>query len=166
MVSKIGFSRNYPLAPELEQLGKSRFLIYGVENSPNRVYLVGVLAGCLSLGGRFLGCGTALHAGLVARFLLEGLAGLPTDWDYASEFRYRDPQLREGTLALALSQSGETADTLAALRLARERGCRTGAICNVQGSTLSITITISTSGTAAEGTPVSAPVADLLSALD
>jgi len=86
---------------------------------------------------QILGCGTALHAGLVARFLLEGLAGLPTDWDYASEFRYRDPQLREGTLALALSQSGETADTLAALRLARERGCRTGAICNVQGSTLS-----------------------------
>jgi len=85
---------------------------------------------------QILGCGTALHAGLVARYLLEGLAGIPADWDYASEFRYREPRLAEGTLALAISQSGETADTLAALRLAGELGCRTAAICNVQGSSL------------------------------
>ena len=83
-----------------------------------------------------LGCGTALHAGLIAQFLIEGLAGLPTDSDYASEFRYRSPRLVPGTLALAISQSGETADTLAALRLAKELGCHTGAICNVPGSSL------------------------------
>lgn len=85
---------------------------------------------------QILGCGTALHAGLVARSLIEGLAGVPTDWDYASEFRYREPRLTQGTLALAISQSGETADTLAALRLAKTLGCRTAAICNVQGSSL------------------------------
>jgi len=83
-----------------------------------------------------LGCGTALHAGLVAEFLIEGLAGVPVDSDYASEFRYRSPKLVPGTMALAISQSGETADTLAALKIAAELGCSTGAICNVQGSSL------------------------------
>ncbi len=63
-------------------------------------------------------CGTALHAGWIARYLIEGLARVPVDVDYASEFRYRDPVVAPGTLALAISQSGETADTLAALRLA------------------------------------------------
>jgi glucosamine--fructose-6-phosphate aminotransferase (isomerizing) len=81
-------------------------------------------------------CGTALHAGQVARHLIEGLARVPVDLDYASEFRYREPVLAEGTLALAISQSGETADTLAALRLARDRGARTACICNVSGSTM------------------------------
>jgi glucosamine--fructose-6-phosphate aminotransferase (isomerizing) len=81
-------------------------------------------------------CGTALHAGLVARYLIEGLAGVPVDVDYASEFRYRKPVLVPGTLALGISQSGETADTLAALRLARELGCRQVSFCNVIGSTM------------------------------
>jgi glucosamine--fructose-6-phosphate aminotransferase (isomerizing) len=81
-------------------------------------------------------CGTALHAALVARYLIEGLSGIPVDVDYASEFRYRDPLLAKGTLALAISQSGETADTLAALRRARELGAQTASICNVEGSTL------------------------------
>jgi glucosamine--fructose-6-phosphate aminotransferase (isomerizing) len=81
-------------------------------------------------------CGTALHAGLIARYLLEGLAGVPVDIDFASEFRYRSPRIVPGTLALAISQSGETADTLAALRAARDLGARTSAICNVPGSTL------------------------------
>ncbi len=81
-------------------------------------------------------CGTAHHAGLVTRYLVEGLAGLPVEVDYASEFRYRGPVLTPGTAALAVSQSGETADTLAALRLARSLGARTLAICNVRGSTL------------------------------
>ena len=83
-----------------------------------------------------IACGTALHAGLVSRYLIEGLAGVPVDVDYASEFRYREPRLVPGTAALAISQSGETADTLAALRLARELGARVFSICNVQGSTL------------------------------
>jgi len=80
-------------------------------------------------------CGTALHAGWIARYLIEGLARVPVDVDFASEFRYRDPCIVDGTLALALSQSGETADTLAASRLARELGATTAAICNVEGST-------------------------------
>ncbi len=83
-----------------------------------------------------LACGTALHAGWIARYLIEGLARIPVDVDYASEFRYRGPCLVPGTLALAISQSGETADTLAALRLARQLGARSAAICNVAGSTL------------------------------
>jgi len=81
-------------------------------------------------------CGTALHAGLIARYLIEGLAGIPVDVDFASEFRYRQPRLHGQTLALAISQSGETADTLAALRRAKDLGARTAAICNVEGSTL------------------------------
>ena len=91
---------------------------------------------CRSIGRvQILACGTALHAGQIARYLIEGLAGLPVDFDYASEFRYRQPRVVEGTLALAITQSGETADTLAATRLARELGARTTAICNVAGST-------------------------------
>src|SRR6185503_11838398 len=81
-------------------------------------------------------CGTALHAGLVGRYLIEGLAGVPVDVDYASEFRYRQPVIVPGTLALGISQSGETADTLAALRLTRSLGCRQLAICNSIGSTM------------------------------
>ncbi|HVS19199.1 MAG TPA: glutamine--fructose-6-phosphate transaminase (isomerizing) [Planctomycetota bacterium] len=81
-------------------------------------------------------CGTALHAGHILRYLVEGLAGVPVDIDFASEFRYRQPRLVPDTVALAISQSGETADTLAALRLARELGAETAAICNVIGSTL------------------------------
>jgi len=83
-----------------------------------------------------IACGTALHAGMVARYLIEGLARIPVDLEYASEFRYRDPVLAPGTLALGISQSGETADTLAALRKARELGARVGCICNVAGSTM------------------------------
>jgi glucosamine--fructose-6-phosphate aminotransferase (isomerizing) len=83
-----------------------------------------------------IACGTALHAGYVARYLIESIAKLPVDLDYASEFRYRDPQLARGTLALAISQSGETADTLAALRLARALGAFPASICNVVGSTV------------------------------
>ncbi|HJP03150.1 MAG TPA: glutamine--fructose-6-phosphate transaminase (isomerizing) [Planctomycetota bacterium] len=85
---------------------------------------------------QLLACGTARYACQVAAFQIEGLAGIPADVDYASEFRYRSPRLSPGTLALAISQSGETADTLAALRLARELGARAGAICNVPESTL------------------------------
>jgi glucosamine--fructose-6-phosphate aminotransferase (isomerizing) len=83
-----------------------------------------------------IACGTALHAGHVARYLIEGLARVPVDVDFASEFRYRDPVVGAGTLALAISQSGETADTLAALRLARDLGARAACICNVAGSTM------------------------------
>jgi len=84
-----------------------------------------------------VGCGTSWHAALVGKFLMEQLAGLPTEVDIASEFRYRNPQLAEGDLVLAISQSGETADTLAAVREAKSRGIPTLAVCNVVGSVIS-----------------------------
>ena len=79
-------------------------------------------------------CGTSLHAGLAGKYMLEQLARINVDVDYASEFRYRDPVLDENTLLLVISQSGETADTIAALREVKERGAKVLAICNVQGS--------------------------------
>ncbi|MGH8935634.1 MAG: glutamine--fructose-6-phosphate transaminase (isomerizing) [Acidimicrobiia bacterium] len=81
-------------------------------------------------------CGTAFHAGLVGRELFERLLRIPTEVDYAHELRYRDPLVQPGTLTVAISQSGETADTLAAARLAVSRGSRLLAITNVVGSTL------------------------------
>ncbi|MDR7483069.1 MAG: glutamine--fructose-6-phosphate transaminase (isomerizing) [Armatimonadota bacterium] len=81
-------------------------------------------------------CGTAYHAGLVGRRLLEQLARIPVEPDLASELRYRDPLIQGTTLAVAISQSGETADTLAAAREARARGARLLAVTNVVGSTL------------------------------
>ncbi|MDR7416263.1 MAG: glutamine--fructose-6-phosphate transaminase (isomerizing) [Armatimonadota bacterium] len=82
-------------------------------------------------------CGTAFHAGLYGRMLLERLVRIPVEADYAHELRYRDPLLGPGTLTVTISQSGETADTLAAARLCRARGSRILAITNVVGSTLS-----------------------------
>jgi glutamine---fructose-6-phosphate transaminase (isomerizing) len=79
-------------------------------------------------------CGTSWHAGLAGKYMIEQLARIPVDVDYASEFRYRDPVMDEKTLLLVISQSGETADTIAALREAKELGARVLAICNVQGS--------------------------------
>jgi glucosamine--fructose-6-phosphate aminotransferase (isomerizing) len=79
-------------------------------------------------------CGTSWHAGLAGKYMLEQLARVPVEVDYASEFRYRDPVINERTLLLVISQSGETADTIAALREAKGRGAKVLAICNVQGS--------------------------------
>jgi glucosamine--fructose-6-phosphate aminotransferase (isomerizing) len=83
-----------------------------------------------------LACGTSWHAALVGKFLLEQVAGIPAEVDYGSEFRYRTPLVGPDTLAVAISQSGETADTLAAFREAKRRGALPVAICNVQGSML------------------------------
>jgi glucosamine--fructose-6-phosphate aminotransferase (isomerizing) len=79
-------------------------------------------------------CGTSWHACLVGKFLIEELAGLPVDVDYASEYRYRAPLVGANTLLVGVSQSGETADTLAAMELGREAGALVGTICNVRGS--------------------------------
>ena len=79
-------------------------------------------------------CGTSWHAGLAGKYMIEELARLSVEVDYASEFRYRDPVLDENTLLLVISQSGETADTIAALREVKERGGKVLSICNVQGS--------------------------------
>ena len=81
-------------------------------------------------------CGTSWHAGLVGEYLFEELAHIPTEVEYASEFRYRNPPLDTNTLVLAITQSGETADTLASLRETKRRGHKVLAICNVVGSTI------------------------------
>ncbi|HTM01698.1 MAG TPA: glutamine--fructose-6-phosphate transaminase (isomerizing) [Candidatus Omnitrophota bacterium] len=83
-----------------------------------------------------LACGTSWHSGLIGEYLIEELARIPVEVEYASEFRYRNPILRPGTVVLAVSQSGETADTLAAMREAKRKGARVLGICNVVGSTI------------------------------
>ncbi|MBE7445887.1 MAG: glutamine--fructose-6-phosphate transaminase (isomerizing) [Planctomycetia bacterium] len=81
-------------------------------------------------------CGTSWHAGLVGEYMLEELTRIPVEVEYASEFRYRNPVVEEGTVVIAISQSGETADTLAAMREARHKGAKLLSICNVVGSTI------------------------------
>lgn len=102
----------------LEELG----LTAGELRRLRRVYLVA--------------CGTSYHAALLGKLLIERWARVPCEADIASEFRYRDPVLDPRSLTLVISQSGETADTLAALREVKERGCKAVAICNVVGSTI------------------------------
>ena len=83
-----------------------------------------------------LGCGTSWHAGLVAEYVLEEFTRIPVEVEYASEFRYRNPIIREGDLVIVISQSGETADSLAALELARSKGAIIFGVCNVVGSSI------------------------------
>ena len=85
---------------------------------------------------KIIACGTSWHAALAGKFMIERLAQLPAEVDYGSEFRYRDPIIGKKSLAIAISQSGETADTLAAEREARQKGAKILAICNVVGSML------------------------------
>ncbi len=84
-----------------------------------------------------IACGTAYHAGLVGRYIIEKIAGIPVEVDVASEFRYRDPIVKNNQLAIVISQSGETADTLATLRLLKKKGLKVLAITNVVGSSVS-----------------------------
>jgi glucosamine--fructose-6-phosphate aminotransferase (isomerizing) len=109
-----------------------------LEEGDVHVEELGPAAAALRGAGRvvLLACGTSWHAALVGKFLIEQVAGLPTEVDYGSEFRYRTPLVGPGTVAVAISQSGETADTLAAFREARGRGALPLAICNVPGSML------------------------------
>jgi glucosamine--fructose-6-phosphate aminotransferase (isomerizing) len=81
-------------------------------------------------------CGTSWHSGLIGEYLFEDLARIPVEVDYASEFRYRNPILNEDDVVIAISQSGETADTLAAIELAKEKGATVVGICNVVGSSI------------------------------
>jgi glucosamine--fructose-6-phosphate aminotransferase (isomerizing) len=83
-----------------------------------------------------VGCGTSWHAGLVGEYLFEDLARIPVEVEYASEFRYRNPIVNEDDIVVAISQSGETADTLAAIELAKARGATIIGICNVVGSSI------------------------------
>jgi glucosamine--fructose-6-phosphate aminotransferase (isomerizing) len=82
-------------------------------------------------------CGTSWHAGLIAEYMFEDFARVPVEVEYASEFRYRNPVIGEGDILIAISQSGETADTLAAIRMAKEKGAHVFGICNVVGSSIS-----------------------------
>ena len=84
-----------------------------------------------------IGCGTSWHAGLVGEYLFEDIARIPVEVEYASEFRYRNPVIYEDDVVIAISQSGETADTLAAIELAKSKGATIIGICNVIGSTIS-----------------------------
>ncbi|MCH6545814.1 MAG: SIS domain-containing protein, partial [Deltaproteobacteria bacterium] len=81
-----------------------------------------------------LACGTSWHAGLIGKFFIEQLVQIPVEVDYGSEYRYRDPIIGKSTLVIVITQSGETADTLAALKEARRKGAQSIAICNVVGS--------------------------------
>ena len=82
-------------------------------------------------------CGTSWHAGLVAEYIFEELARIPVEVEYASEFRYRNPIIGPNDIVIAISQSGETADTLAAIGLAKEKGAFVFGVCNVAGSSIS-----------------------------
>jgi glucosamine--fructose-6-phosphate aminotransferase (isomerizing) len=81
-------------------------------------------------------CGTSWHAGLLGEYIFEEYTRIPVEVEYASEFRYRDPIIKNGDIVIAISQSGETADTLAAVKLAREKGAKVIGICNVVGSSI------------------------------
>ncbi|HUC20536.1 MAG TPA: glutamine--fructose-6-phosphate transaminase (isomerizing), partial [Candidatus Polarisedimenticolaceae bacterium] len=139
----------------IEKAGYEHFLLKEIMEQP--VSVANALRGRLDLKGgtshlgglnvhdsflrqqeRFLiiGCGTAYYAGLVGKYLLERMTGIPVDVEVGSEFRYREPALTPGTLALIISQSGETADTMACLRELKKRGVPTLGLINVVGSSL------------------------------
>jgi len=146
------------LALELESIekgGYDHFMLKEINEQPKSIYdtLRGRLLvdkGTISIGSfveyeqKFLNadriiivaCGTSWHAGLVAEYLIEDLARIPVEVEYASEFRYRNPIITERDIVIAVSQSGETADTLSAIQLAKSKGATIFGICNVVGSSI------------------------------
>ena len=146
------------LALELESIekgGYEHFMLKEINEQPRSIFdtLRGRLLvdkGTIQLGGfnedekKFLSadriiivaCGTSWHAGLVAEYLIEDLARIPVEVEYASEFRYRNPIITERDIVIPISQSGETADTLSAIKLAKEKGATIFGICNVVGSSI------------------------------
>ena len=156
---------NVELTPELQELEFTleqielgdfkHFMLKEIHEQPTTLNTsmqgrVDPISGTITLGGvseladelvkakrvLLLGQGTALHAAMIGEYLLEGLAGIPTEVEFASEFRYRNPIVEEGTVAVAVSQSGETADTLAAIQEAKRRGATTLGVVNVVGSSI------------------------------
>lgn len=140
----------------LEKGGYEHFMLKEIFEQPRSVHdsMRGRLnsgKGIISLGGIkdyenkileakriiIVACGTSWHAGLVGEYIFEDLARIPVEVEYASEFRYRNPIIDESDVVIAISQSGETADTLAALELAKSKGATILGICNVVGSTIS-----------------------------
>lgn len=141
---------------EIEKAGYPHFMLKEIFEQPRALAdclrgRINAEAGTVQLGGIedvldqlvnakrivIAACGTSWHSGLVGEYLFEHLAKTPVEVEYASEFRYRDPLIGKGDVLLVISQSGETADTLAALREAKERGALVLGICNVVGSTIS-----------------------------
>jgi glucosamine--fructose-6-phosphate aminotransferase (isomerizing) len=141
---------------QIEKGGYDHFMLKEIYEQPSVIkdtYRGRLLAdqGIIKLGGledyipKFINadriiivaCGTSWHAGLVAEYIFEDLARIPVEVEYASEFRYRNPIITEKDVIIAISQSGETADTLAAIKLAKSKGAFVYGICNVVGSTIS-----------------------------
>ncbi|MGE3957849.1 MAG: glutamine--fructose-6-phosphate transaminase (isomerizing) [Vicinamibacterales bacterium] len=138
MAEKAGY-KHFMLKEIFEQPTAARETILGrVSQDTGRVFLeeMKVTEAQLRAADRvtILACGTSWHAGLVGKFLIEQLARIPVEVDYGSEYRYRNPIVDARTLAIVITQSGETADTLAALREAKKDGAASIAICNVVGS--------------------------------
>jgi glucosamine--fructose-6-phosphate aminotransferase (isomerizing) len=139
-IEKKGYS-HFMLKEIMEQAESLSDTMRGrLDASAGEVHLGGIsdIAKPLAHARRIIltACGTAWHAGLVGEFLFEDLARIPTEVEYASEFRYRNPIIDEGTVVICISQSGETADTLAAMREARLKGALAIGIVNVVGSTI------------------------------
>jgi len=141
---------------QIEKGGYDHFMLKEIYEQPSVIkdtYRGRLLAkkGIIKLGGLqdhikkftnaeriiIVACGTSWHAGLVAEYIFEDLTRIPVEVEYASEFRYRNPIINERDVVIAISQSGETADTLAAIKLAKQRGAFVYGICNVVGSTIS-----------------------------
>jgi glucosamine--fructose-6-phosphate aminotransferase (isomerizing) len=138
MAEKAGY-KHFMLKEIFEQPTAARETILGrVSQDTGKVFLeeMKITDGQLAAIDRItiLACGTSWHAALVGKFLIEHLARLPVEVDYGSEYRYRHPIVRPNTLAIVITQSGETADTLAALREAKREGALSVAVCNVVGS--------------------------------
>jgi glucosamine--fructose-6-phosphate aminotransferase (isomerizing) len=140
---------------ELEKGGYDHFMLKEIYEQPRSIKdsmrgRLNAIKGIVSLGGVkdyeqkmlkakriiIVACGTSWHAGLVGEYLFEDLARIPVEVEYASEFRYRNPIIDEDDVVIAISQSGETADTLAAIELAKEKGATILGICNVVGSSI------------------------------
>jgi glucosamine--fructose-6-phosphate aminotransferase (isomerizing) len=140
MAEKGGF-KHYMLKEIYEQPRAIRDTVLGrVSQQTGRVYLDEMEISESEFRNftsiKAIACGTSLHAAMAGKYMLEELARIPVEIDYASEFRYRDPIIDEKTLVVAISQSGETADTLAAVRESKSKGAKILAICNVHGSML------------------------------
>ncbi len=138
MAEKAGY-RHFMLKEIFEQPSAVRETILGrVSQDSGKVFLEEMQLTDAQLAAvariTILACGTSWHAGLVGKFMIEKLARLPVEVDYGSEYRYREPIVAPGTLAVVITQSGETADTLAALREAKKGGASSVAVCNVVGS--------------------------------
>ena len=138
MAEKAGY-KHFMLKEIFEQPTAARETILGrVSQDSGRVFLDEMKISEAQLAAvervTILACGTSWHAGLVGKFMIEQLARVPVEVDYGSEYRYRDPIVTPNTLAIVITQSGETADTLAALREAKRDGASSIAICNVVGS--------------------------------